>query len=62
MAAVPTASIGGFCIQGCKVGAKASILVTHVPDAIAHGAEIRDNSMVTRISIDKAGRTDGVVY
>ena len=24
----------GFCIQGCKVGAKASTLVTHVPDAI----------------------------
>ena len=24
----------GFCIQGCKVGAKASTLITHVPDAI----------------------------
>ena len=23
----------GFCIQGCKVGAKASTLITHVPDA-----------------------------
>ena len=31
----------GFCLQGCKVNAKASPLVTHVPDAIAHGAEIR---------------------
>ncbi len=31
----------GFCIQGCKVGAKASTLITHVPDAIANGAEIR---------------------
>jgi len=31
----------GFCIQGCKVGAKASTLITHVPDAIEHGAEIR---------------------
>jgi choline dehydrogenase-like flavoprotein len=40
----------GFCIQGCKVGAKASTLVTHVPDAIANGAEIRDNAMVARIS------------
>jgi hypothetical protein len=52
----------GFCIQGCKVGAKASTLVTHVPDAIAQGAEIRDNSMVARISMNKNGRTDGVVY
>ena len=28
----------GFCIQGCKVGAKQSTLVSHVPDAIHHGA------------------------
>lgn len=52
----------GFCIQGCKVGAKASTLITHVPNALEHGAEIRDNSMVSRISIDKGGRTDGIVY
>jgi choline dehydrogenase-like flavoprotein len=52
----------GFCIQGCKVGAKASTLVTHVPDAIEHAAEIRDNSMVARVSIAKDGRTDGIVY
>ena len=31
----------GFCLQACKVNAKASPLVTHIPDAIAHGAEIR---------------------
>ena len=52
----------GFCIQGCKVGAKASTLITHVPDALKHGAEIRDNSMVARISLDSKGRTNGVVY
>ena len=52
----------GFCIQGCKVGAKASTLITHVPDALKHGAEIRDYSMVSRISMGKDGRTDGVVY
>ena len=40
----------GFCIQGCKVGAKASTLITHVPDAIAHGAEIRDRSHGRRAS------------
>ena len=52
----------GFCIQGCKVGAKASTLVTHVPDALKNGAEIRDCCMVARVSMGKDGRTDGVVY
>lgn len=52
----------GFCIQGCKVGAKASTLITHIPDALAHGAEIRDNSMVFRIGMDEEGRTNGIHY
>ncbi len=52
----------GFCIQACKVGAKASTLITHVPDALKHGAEVRDRSMVSRISLDKGGCTDGVFY
>ena len=52
----------GFCIQGCKVGAKASTLITHVPDAIAHGAEIRDNSMVSRIHLGQDRRVTGVSY
>ena len=34
----------GFCLQGCKVNAKASPLVTHLPDAIEHGVEIRADS------------------
>jgi choline dehydrogenase-like flavoprotein len=37
----------GFCLQGCKVNAKASPLITHVPDAVAHGAEIRADCVVT---------------
>lgn len=53
----------GFCIQGCKVGAKASTLITHVPDALAHGAEIRDRCMVSRIHCDpKSNRVTGVSY
>ncbi len=52
----------GFCIQGCKVGAKASTLITHVPDGLKHGAEIRDNCMVSRVSMGKDGRTDGIFY
>ena len=52
----------GFCLQGCKVNAKGSPLVTHVPDAIQHGAEIRPNCMVTRIEVDGSGRATGAVY
>jgi choline dehydrogenase-like flavoprotein len=53
----------GFCLQGCKVNAKASPLVTHIPDAIAHGAEIRAHCMVTQIELDDSnGRVTGVHY
>ncbi|WP_420801689.1 GMC family oxidoreductase [Pseudofrankia asymbiotica] len=53
----------GFCLQGCKVNAKASPLITHVPDALAHGAEIRPDSHVSRILVDdRAGRVTGVTY
>jgi choline dehydrogenase-like flavoprotein len=45
----------GFCLQGCKANAKASPLITHVPDAIEHGAEIRTGSMAVRITLDDAG-------
>jgi len=51
----------GFCIQGCKVGAKQSTLITHVPEAIKYGAEIRANSMVARINM-KDGMVTGVTY
>ncbi|HLH28881.1 MAG TPA: GMC family oxidoreductase N-terminal domain-containing protein, partial [Acidimicrobiales bacterium] len=52
----------GFCLQGCKVNAKASPLVTHVPDALAHGAEIRADSMVTRVTLGEDGAATGVNY
>jgi choline dehydrogenase-like flavoprotein len=53
----------GFCLQGCKVNAKASPLITHIPDALAHGAEIRANSHVSRILLDDVtGRATGVAY
>ena len=52
----------GFCIQGCKVGAKASTLITHVPDALRSGAEIREHSMVARIELGSDRRVKGVHY
>jgi choline dehydrogenase-like flavoprotein len=53
----------GFCLQGCKVNAKASPLITHVPDALAHGAEIRADCHVSRVHVDeRTNRITGVTY
>jgi choline dehydrogenase-like flavoprotein len=52
----------GFCLQGCKVNAKASPLVTHLPDALAHGVEVRDGSMAVRVDVDDPGDATGVTY
>jgi choline dehydrogenase-like flavoprotein len=52
----------GWCLQGCKVNAKASPYVTHLPDALAHRVEIRAKCMAARIEIDTAGRATGVTY
>src|SRR6185437_3411556 len=52
----------GFCIQGCKVGAKQSTLISHVPDALAHGAEVRPDSMAARVVAGREGRVTGVEY
>jgi choline dehydrogenase-like flavoprotein len=53
----------GFCLQGCKVNAKASPLVTHLPDAIEHGVEVRADAMAVRVEIDESsGQATGVTY
>ncbi len=53
----------GFCLEGCKVNAKGSPLVTHVPDAIEHGVEIRADSMAVRVELDESsGTVTGVTY
>jgi choline dehydrogenase-like flavoprotein len=53
----------GFCLEGCKVNAKASPLITHLPDAVEHGVEVRADAMVTRVEVDDStGRATGVVY
>jgi choline dehydrogenase-like flavoprotein len=52
----------GFCLQGCKAGAKASTLITHVPDAIEYGAEIRSLCMASRVVMRNDGRVAGVEY
>lgn len=58
----PHCIMRGFCLQGCKVGAKHSVHLSHIPDAIEHGAEIRTCSMAYEIPIDREGRVTGVRY
>ncbi len=52
----------GFCLQGCKVNAKGSPLITHLPDAIEHGVEVRAGAHALRIETDATGRATGVTY
>jgi choline dehydrogenase-like flavoprotein len=54
----------GFCEWfGCEIGAKSSTLSTVIPIAEKTGrCEIRPNSYVREISVDKSGRVTGAVY
>jgi choline dehydrogenase-like flavoprotein len=52
----------GYCLQGCKVNAKASPYVTHLPDALAHRVEVRAQCMAARVELDETGRARGVTY
>jgi choline dehydrogenase-like flavoprotein len=54
----------GFCIGfGCEVMAKSSTLYTMIPEAEATGrCEIRSESYVYRVALNKQGRTTGVHY
>jgi choline dehydrogenase-like flavoprotein len=58
----PHCIMRGFCLLGCKVGAKSSTMVSHIPDAIAHGAEIRTESMAAQVLLDTNQRACGVRY
>jgi choline dehydrogenase-like flavoprotein len=52
----------GATHQGDRVASKASMDVTYLPLAVAHGAEIRPESMVHGLERDAAGRITAVVY
>jgi choline dehydrogenase-like flavoprotein len=51
----------GFCMNGCKSGAKGGTNVNYVPKAVAAGAEIRPNCFALRIETE-GGRVTGVAY
>jgi choline dehydrogenase-like flavoprotein len=53
----------GFCVQGCKMGAKWSTLYTEIPRAEATGnLDLRVESTATRIEHAADGRVTAVIY
>lgn len=53
----------GFCVQGCKTGAKWSTLYTEIPRAEATGnLDLRIKSRAARIEHGENGLVSGVVY
>ena len=52
----------GYCHQGCRNGAKASMDVTYLPAALNVGAEIREECFVHGVDRDSTGRITAVVY
>ena len=50
----------GFCHQGCRNGAKASMDVTYLPWAVRSGAEIRPHCFVHGFERDARGRIQAV--
>ncbi len=59
----PPCQVNGFCMQGCRIGAKWSTMYTEIPNAEKTGnVEVRPESMVLRIEHNKAGKVTGVLY
>ena len=58
----PACTNRGFCQAGCSTGAKASMDVTFIPLARAHGAEVRAGAFVTGFERGSDGRIAAVVY
>jgi choline dehydrogenase-like flavoprotein len=52
----------GFCHQGCRNGAKASMDVTYLPWAVHSGAEIREKSQVFGLERNADDTITSVVY
>jgi choline dehydrogenase-like flavoprotein len=52
----------GATHQGDRVASKASMDVTYLPLAVAHGAEVRPEAMVHDLERDATGRITAVVY
>jgi choline dehydrogenase-like flavoprotein len=68
--AIPPSSYRGMsgctrravCITGCPDRAKASMDITHWPDAMRHGARLITGARVSEISVSDRGLATGVTY
>ncbi len=56
--AQPACTRCGDCCGGCNVGAKNTVALTYLPDAVRHGAEIFTQAKVLRVE-QGTGDTDG---
>jgi cholesterol oxidase len=52
----PACTLCGDCCGGCNVGAKNTVAVTYLADAVRHGAEIYTHAKVRAISKERSGR------
>ncbi len=49
----PACTLCGDCVSGCNVGAKNTTLVTYLPDAVNHGAEIFTEAKVSHVAKER---------
>ncbi len=51
--AQPACTLCGDCCGGCNVGAKNTVALTYLPDAVLHGAEVFTQVMVQHVEKDR---------
>jgi len=66
--AQPACTLCGDCCGGCNVGAKNTVALTYLPDAVRHGAEVFTEARVThlertpdgawRVAVERLGTVD----
>jgi cholesterol oxidase len=54
--AQPACTRCGDCCGGCNVGAKNTVALTYLPEAVRHGAELFTHMRVAHVSRDRDGR------
>lgn len=54
--AQPACTGCGDCCGGCNVGAKNTVAMTYLPDAVRHGAEIFTHARVSHVAPERGGR------
>jgi choline dehydrogenase-like flavoprotein len=52
----------GNCSSGCPRGSMGSMHVTHWPQALANGVDLRTSARVSQVLLDAKGLADGVEY